>query len=414
MILGCGNGIVEDGEYCDDGNPDELDDCATDCTPAAPFRAYHQTIADVMTRLKIPGGSIAVTHEGRLVLARPFGFADGEVDVSRRSRFRIASMSKTITAVAIMKLVEDGRLGLDDHAFSYLDHLPSPEGADADPRLADITIRHLLQHMGGWDRGNFFDPVFVSNYCAEQLGEPGPATPDMIVRFMRRWQLQFDPGAYQRYSNFGYTVLGRVIESVTQEPYERWVQDNILGPTGANGMQIGKTLLSERAPDEVRYYVPWDAPLAEQSVFPDIEGPVPWPYGGWYHPGLDAAGGWIASPIEYTRFLLAVDGRDTVPDILDASTIDELIAPPAGSTGSSWYAKGVDVRQVGDDYEWSHTGAIPGTATVFVRTADGFTWVALFNFHSFLPGYWNEIDAAIRTAQATVTEWPTYDLFPRY
>ena len=107
----------------------------------------------------MPGGAVAVVKDGRLILARGYGWADVESHepVAPDSLFRIASLSKSLTAAAILKLVEDHRLGLDDRVFPLL-----AMGPARDPRLARITVRNLLQHTGGWDRDQTFDPMFRS------------------------------------------------------------------------------------------------------------------------------------------------------------------------------------------------------------------------------------------------------------
>jgi N-acyl-D-amino-acid deacylase len=102
----------------------------------------------------IPGGSLAIAREGKLVFARGYGWADVEnkKPVVPSSRFNIASCSKAITASAILKLVDEGKLRLGDKAFAMLDNLKPSEGAKVDPRLRDITVRQLLHHAGGVTR----------------------------------------------------------------------------------------------------------------------------------------------------------------------------------------------------------------------------------------------------------------------
>ena len=135
--------------------------------------SFDRMAREFMTRHRVPGMALAVTEQGRLVLARGYGYADvsAREQVTPTSLFRIASISKPITAVAIWKLVEEGRLKLDDNVFDILPQ-DVEQISDFDERQRDITIRHLLQHRGGWDRGISFDGMFQSVRFANQLETP--------------------------------------------------------------------------------------------------------------------------------------------------------------------------------------------------------------------------------------------------
>ncbi len=209
-----------------------------------------------MLKWNLPGGQLAIAHEGRLVYNRGFGFASVEDHeaVTPDMTFRIASVSKTITAVAILKLVDAGELTLDTTVFPLL-ALEGPRGAPRDPRLDTITIEHLLVHSGGWN-SPAFDPqnVPMTLLASQALQAENPAEAETIVRYMLSQPLDFDPGSLSVYSNFGFNVLGRVIEHVSGQPYEEYVSTQVLAPIGISTMAIGGTTLAERMPGEVRYY----------------------------------------------------------------------------------------------------------------------------------------------------------------
>src|SRR5262249_31395645 len=169
--------------------------------------------------------------------------------VESTALFRIGSISKPITAVAILQLVERGKLSLDAGVWELL-RLSEP----SDRRWKRVTIRHLLQHTGGWDRDESIDPMFRSAEIARALRVPQPATPAHIIRYMLGQRLDFDPGSRFAYSNFGYCLLGRVIETVSGAAYETHVQEHVLAPLGITRMRLGKTLPAERAAGEVAYY----------------------------------------------------------------------------------------------------------------------------------------------------------------
>ncbi|HXO20807.1 MAG TPA: serine hydrolase domain-containing protein [Thermoanaerobaculia bacterium] len=186
-------------------------------TEVPELASFDRIVPSLMAKWGVPGAAVAVVQEGRLILARGYGWADREArqPVQPDSLFRIASLSKSLTSAAILQLVEEGKLRLDDKAFDLLKDLRPRAGARVNPQLRQITLRNLLQHSGGWDSGKSFDPMFRSREIAGAMGVPTPAGPEAIVRYMLDQPLQFTPGTAYAYSNFGYCVLGRVIEKVT-------------------------------------------------------------------------------------------------------------------------------------------------------------------------------------------------------
>src|SRR5215218_7494387 len=216
---------------------------------------FDQTVRDLMKKYAIPGGAIAVVRDGKLVYARGFGYADVEnkTPVQPDALFRIASVSKPITSAAIMTLVEDGKLTLDDRVAPLIAYLTPAPGATVDPRWEQITIRHLLNHAGGWDRTipGGFDPFDRPLIAAAAVDAPAPASSETLVRYMKGMPLDFDPGAKFAYSNFGYIVLGRVIERLSGTRYEAFVRARVLEPVGATRTQQGKSRMSDALADEV-------------------------------------------------------------------------------------------------------------------------------------------------------------------
>ncbi|HVP90308.1 MAG TPA: serine hydrolase domain-containing protein [Terriglobales bacterium] len=381
-----------------------------------PSQSFAKVITPLMTKWGVPGGAVALVKDGRLVMAEGYGLADktGSVAATADSLFRIASLSKPVTAAAALKLVEAGRLGLDDKAFAILSDLRPPPGATVDPRLADITVRDLLQHSGGWDRNASFDPMFKPREIAAAMGVATPPDAETIIRYMMGQPLDFTPATKYVYSNFGYCVLGRIIERVSGESYQDCLQEAILGPAGIGRMKLGRSLAADRASGEVAYYDYPGAPLTP-SVFGEAGDLVPWPYGGFAIEPMDAHGGWIASAVDLVRFVTAVDGLATRPDVVQASTIALMTARPSlpDWASSDWYyALGWQVRPIGTGANWWHTGSLPGTVTIMVRAHNGLAWAALFNTRpADADAFTTELDSALWTAVGGVTDWPTTDLF---
>ncbi len=211
---------------------------------------YDQSVRALMKQYAIPGGAVAVVRDGKLFYARGFGYADVEnkTPVQPDALFRIASVSKPITSAAIMKLVEEGKLELDDRVAPFIAHLTPAPGATVDPRWEQITVRHLLSHSGGWDRAKpngGFDPIDRPGIAAAVVNAPAPASPETLIRYMKGMPLDFNPGEKFAYSNFGYIILGRVIERVSGMPYEEYVRARVLGPVGANRTRQGSSLMRD-------------------------------------------------------------------------------------------------------------------------------------------------------------------------
>jgi CubicO group peptidase (beta-lactamase class C family) len=387
-------------------------------TAVPELASFDRVVGNLLAKWKVPGAAVAVVKDGRLVLARGYGWADREErrPVQPDSLFRLASLSKSLTSAAVLRLVEDGRLRLDDRAFEILKNLAPRAGARVNPDLRKITIRNLLQHSGGWDSEKSFDPMFRSRDIAQTMGVAPPAGAEAIVRYMLDQPLQFAPGTRYAYSNFGYCVLGRVIEKVTGQRYGDFVEAHVLHPAGATCMRLGHTRLADRAPQEVRYYGYPGIGLA-RSVFPSGPAQVPWPYGGWSIEAMDSHGGWLASAVDMARFMTSVDGRSR-RQILRPPSIQQMVArptPPLWVGADNWYGMGWQVRPAGDDANWWHMGSLDGTTTLMVRAYNGLAWVALLNFRAKnsdkLDG---ELDSAMWRAVERVKSWPSHDLFGRF
>jgi len=380
---------------------------------------FDELLVSIGQKYEVPGAALAVTKDSRLVYARGYGLADRDAGqrVEPKSLFRIASLSKPITAVGVLQLVERGKLGLEDKVHSVLE-LPEP----SDKRWKDVTILQLMRHTGGWDRGVSFDPMFRSVEIAADQGVDPPAMPEQIIAYMLEQPLDFDPGARYAYSNFGYSLLGRVIERVTRMPYDRYIRQAVLGPLGVRRMKLGKTLPEGRAKDEVKYYDEKDR--EGPAVMGDIGASVPLPYGAWCLEAMDAHGGWIASAPDLVRFASAFDKPQRC-SILSIAGITTMFARPCGAAGyeddgspkSHYYGCGWSVRPAGSSgaNTW-HTGALAGTSTLLVRRHDGLSWAVLFNTRKGTAGknLSSVIDPLLHEAANAVVTWPDHDLFSTF
>lgn len=256
---------------------------------SAELAPFDEMMLTFMRANQVPGASLAVAKDGKLVYARGFGHADEErtLGLQPTMRFRIASISKPITVAMILRLIELGLLKLDDNPFDVL-QIAIP--AEADPRLKRITIRQLLHHTAGYDRAKSFDPMFRSVLIAKDRNVDPPAKPADIIHYMMTQKLDFDPGTRYAYSNFGYCILGRVVEKVTGQTYSAAVQKNVFDPIGMKNTVLGRTL--SKAKDEVHYF---DEKTGLAVMGPSVGKLVPRPYGAWCLEAMDAHGGWIST-----------------------------------------------------------------------------------------------------------------------
>jgi CubicO group peptidase (beta-lactamase class C family) len=359
--------------------------------------AFDKAMKDFMVSRKVSAASLAITYKSRLVFARGYTWSKAISPTTEpTSLFRIASLSKSITSAGIFKLVEGNQLSLDD---KVMDILPfgTPEGQSPDPNLGKVTILDLLEHLGGWDRDKTFAPMFADKKISKALGVPLPITQADIITFMNGQPLQYAPGTKYAYSNYGYCLLGRVIEQKTGFSYEDYIKKSILSPLGITRMQIGHSKLKDRAPGEVKY-----------------ESKNEFVYGAFNLENMDSHGGWLASAPDLVRFAAAFDDPTNCP-ILSANSIEKIFSLPATidrqkyKPGTYYYACGWEVRDYGNGRRntW-HTGSLPGCYTFMARWSNGVNCVVLFNKRG--PGF-DKIDPILSKTARSISNWPEHDLF---
>jgi CubicO group peptidase (beta-lactamase class C family) len=369
---------------------------------------FDAAMLNLINQYDVPGGELAITYKGRLVYNRGFGYADktNQALVQPNHIFRLASVSKPITAITIMHLVEQGLLNLDDLVFGTNGILNDMSYQNMlDSRVYNITVRNLLSHSGGWDRNISGDPMFNSYAIATTMGVTPPANSVTVMRYvLSRQMLDFGPGTQYQYSNFGFCILGRVIEKVTGQNYDDYVRNTILLPLNITDMYLGFNLLSNQLPMEVNYYDYPNAPYTS-SVYDNITR-VPWTYGGFNIEAMDAHGAWVASAEDLCKLLVAIDGFSTKPDILLPATINTMTFPSATNAN---YALGWAVNSNND---WGHSGSLPGTITEIVRGNNQINWVILLNTRPYNSSQLSSaVGNLVWNVIPTLTSWPSNDLF---
>jgi CubicO group peptidase (beta-lactamase class C family) len=369
-------------------------------------RSIDERVENFMRQWNIKGASVAISKDEELVYAKGFGYANVEkkVEVKPGHLFRIASVSKLITAAAVMKLYEEGYLDPDDYVFGPEGILDTSLFSDyKDRRVEEITIKHLLNHTAGWSRRSG-DPMFNTLYISRKMKIDPPLQVDHVIEYALSRNLNYDPGTRYSYSNLGYGILGRIIEKKSGMPYEDYVIMNVLKPAGIHDMHIGRSFAHEKFPNEVSYY---NAGRKLMTRAMDGSGElVPAYYGGNNIELLGAAGGWVASAPELCKLMTALDGFDNQQDILQKETLEMMVDPDRAGRGLfGWRGQ--------DRYgTWWRTGYINGSTALVVRQQDEVNWVILMNTSTYKESRIQRYTSSMMfRAVNSVELWPFLNLF---
>lgn len=369
--------------------------------PNDPFSEFNSDISELLSDWEIPGAQVAVMYNGSLVFNKGYGISangtdeDGNYWVSEvtvDSKFRIASLSKAITAAGILTLVQDGTISLDDRMVDLVPHLlPAEiEGCDypnhsTSYSIDEINVSLLLNHRAGFNPS--IDPTYrhwnnwvgswQSDPCIDKQsliddfdnGNLAPIPMERILSEALRRPLEYEPGTQYQYSNVGYQILGQIIEAKTGMQYEDYIIDNVLSPMGIESMSIGMTMPDQRAGGEVSYFddgtgwchFPSGQDENGDPIFPMAPNPD---CGAFVIEEKDGGGGWIATASDYAKFISNIDG--TIDSGVFENQFEFFTENPYDTTSSWPYGSGVAFR-ADDDNTWRHWGAFAGSSTNFRR-----------------------------------------------
>lgn len=369
------------------------------------FSSVDKEIESFLSRNEMKGASVAIAKDGKMIFAKGYGWADEEnrIRTEPYHLFRVASVSKLITAAGIMKLVEEEQLDLNDKVFGPEGILNQPPYDDyVDPKVEDIEIIHLLNHSVGWTN-RWGDPLFIPSAVARELDKEFPIERSDIIEFMLGKRLHYKPGTRSSYSNLGYAILGEVIKEISGSDYETFIKTNILYPLDIFDMKIGGSYLTERAELEVKYYEPANPYRVPDHRNPDNK--VKRSYGGNDIQTLGPAGGWIGSATDLLKFLLSIDGLSNSDDILSQESIETM------TISQKPYLDPIGWRRT-RNHSWYRTGTLAGTSALMARRDDGFSYVVLFNSSSWKgPMLSGDIRRMMDRVINKTGEWPEYNLF---
>jgi CubicO group peptidase (beta-lactamase class C family) len=346
---------------------------------AAQWTAFTKMFDTASDSDRIVGAGVVLVRDGHLVAHHEHGYADREhgVPITQLSIYHYGSITKTLTAIAIMQLRDRGRLSLDDRITSYIPELRlvhDPFGS-----MDDITLRMLLSHSAG-----FQDPTWP--YKQGKPWEPfEPTTWNQLVAMMPYQEIAFEPGSHYSYSNPAFIYLARVIEQLSGDPWETYVQKNIFNPLGLTRSYFGVTpyyLAAERSHNYTRRKDSSGLEVVADNGA-DFDPGITMPNGGWNAPLGDLA--------IYLAYLTnATHGNAETERLYDTvlkhKTLTEMWQPlhPVNgdeSMGLSFFG----VRR-GKTTLVGHTGWQAGfLAFFYLNPATGVGIVAAFNTDSDLP-----------------------------
>ncbi len=301
--------------------------------------AFDLAMQQYMQRRNVPNAGVAVTVDGRLVLARGYSWQDAALTATPPDAlYRLASVSKPLTAIGIMRLVAQRKLSLD----TKIKDIP---GFDAvlksnswsDSHIKTVTVRQLLHHQAGWDRDLTPDPMLRDwDVCSFSNPDALPTTESKILDYTRSIKFDHAPGTAHAYSNYGYMLLGLIIETVSGKSYANFMRDEVLIPVGAQKSGLGDN--AGTGSKEVRYYTPNNRmansvlgyinfiPENVQICNPDHAVTVPSSYGSFNITPMAAHGAWIASGVDLAKIMVgAQDGT-----LLNTTLRNQMWSRPDG------------------------------------------------------------------------------------
>jgi len=295
-------------------------------------------------------GAVVIARHGQPIFREAYGFSDRENKIPNtpQTRFRLGSMNKIFTAVAVLQLVESGKIALDDSVGKFIRDYPNQDVA------GKVTIKHLLTHTGG--TGDIFGPEY--NAHRNEL-----RTLADYVKLYGNRNLEFEPGTRRAYSNYGFLLLGRIIEVASGQSYYDYVRDHIFMPAGMSrsGSEPEETPVPERA-------VAYTKANPAESWAPNRDN---LPYRG------TSAGGGYSTADDLLHFANALAGHT----LLNAKSLDMLVNGEPLTPGGRIYAFGSGGRTWDGVRYFGHNGGYPGMNTDLEISIDsGYTIIVLSNF----------------------------------
>lgn len=353
---------------------------------------FDDKIATIMNSSGVPGVSICIAHNKRLVCTRGYGKASliGNVPVEPTMPGTLMSVSKPLTVHAALVLVREQKLHLNDLAFKILKDKPLlAAGQSADPRLDRVTIHHLMTHTSGLF--NIVEDLNDPNYFQDLAGKKeitlvhGRINQEDLVRIGMREKLLFDPGQKFGYSGQGIQVLGRIVEKLSGMRLDKYIQKHIFEPLGIRSYYVGSYLADDQyrqlmKPDRSHLYA-----LCPSNYHADQKRHTPrdipnWGYVSWGQ--ADACGWHSLSGLDLLRWVTFYP--NTIgPALMKSVTerpwvVDDKGARVRGDMGLGWGVYELDFNgHAGKGIQ--HFGIWPGERCYAEYRPDGGSYCLQFN-----------------------------------
>jgi CubicO group peptidase (beta-lactamase class C family) len=341
-----------------------------------------------------PGGSLAVAINGRLVYAKGFGFAnlDRRERATANTLFNVASVTKTISTIGILTLHDAGKLNLDTPLYDLLGRPPLPRRPD--PRMYQVTVRHLLHHSAGWND----DSAYVKAGNAVRRAAPNGMPFADALLYVLSTPLDYDPGTDAKYANGDWNIIKFVIEYVGGQKYGPFMR-GILSSIGIDDM---KGEHPQYRPGESARYNGWP--------------PRELPGGKTQNIPLEPDfGNWLASAVDMVRILSALDGSLS-PRLISPESYAEMLAPlpppMVNRPNGTHYGLGLDaVRQSADGVFFTKNGGKAGVHAQIEHMPNGVDFAIFFNGGATPDGKMADpLDTALKQVRQTlrsIQQWPS-------
>lgn len=368
---------------------------------------FDQAMIDGLKKNKARAASLAIAKDGRLVFARSYTWAEPGYPVTTpQSAFRIASCSKPLTSIAVFQLMDRKQMRFFNSVKDLQGFAQLPNSQTIPNNFQHVTVDQLLSHRTSW--GDVQQDEAASAY----LKTPLPINKYQLAAYNLAQGVPQTP--VYGYSNFGYSILGMLIEKVSGMGYYQYVKTQIMAPLGIKAARIAKPMLTEQSQLAVRYHD--DMLLVRKSRAEGSGRLRPQPYGGENLTAFDSFGGWEMSAAEYARVLAELSKKDKC--ILLKDNYNTMFSrPPTGYNdtkgksetgyGWGWWYEPLGDTPFGKSVRtYSHGGWLPGVRTWICHRTDGIDFVVFYNGEDTRPNLHaiaNSIPAA---------SWPAHDLFP--
>jgi len=384
-----------DGKEADTPLPKLNEILTNELSDTSDLAPMDKSMERFMRQWNIQGMSLSIMRNDSLLYSKGYGWADEEKDelMTPGTILRMASASKLLTAAGIMVLKERGLLSLDDKVFGDEGILCDSVYTSVikDKNYYRITVEQLLRHKAGFTT-NAGDPMFTTRDIIRVNKLDGAPDHETLLKIVLPRRLGYVPGTSQSYSNFGFLLLSMIIEKVTGEDYESWMQENVLRPAGCYDMHIAENYYDLKRPNETRYHMQSNDTMVQE--YNNSGDSVVRCYGGNDIKALAGAGAWVASTAELARFVASIDGRPEVPDIISAQSVAEMVEYFDKETFSLGW------NDTAPESGWTRTGTFSGTSALIKYFPDGECWVLITNTSTWLgPRFSNHTSSLFRDSR---------------